>query len=60
MPFGLTFQDLKATFTTTPILVHLDFIKAFYMEIDVLDFTLGDVLLQMGEDEKLYLVAFYS
>ena len=54
------FQDLKAAFTTAPILVHPDFVKAFYLETDASDFALRVVLSQMGVDKKLYLVAFYS
>ncbi len=52
-----TFEDLKATFTTAPILMHVDFMKAFY---DASDFALGVVLSQMDNDEKLHRVAFYS
>jgi hypothetical protein len=51
------FQDLKATFTTTPILVHPDFSKLFYMASD---FALGAVLSQEGDGRRLYPVAFYS
>ena len=54
------FQDLKAAFTTAPILMHPDFTKAFYMETDASDFALGAVLSQMGKDEKFHPVAFYS
>ena len=54
------FQDLKAAFTTAPILVHPDFMKTFYLETNASDFALGVVLSQMGEDEKLHPIAFYS
>ena len=54
------FQDLKTAFTTAPILVHPNFAKAFYLDIDASDFALGAVLSQMGVDEKLHPVAFYS
>jgi len=48
------------TFTTALIWIHPDFTKAFYLEIDALDFTLGGVFSQMGKDEKLHPIAFYS
>jgi hypothetical protein len=54
------FQDLKASFTTAPILVHSDFSKPFYMETDALDFALGIVLFQEGDGRRLHPVAFYS
>jgi hypothetical protein len=54
------FQDLKATFTTAPILVHPDFSKPFYMETNALDFAMGAVLSQEGEGRRLHLVAFCS
>jgi len=54
------FQELKLAFTTAPILVHTDFIKAFYLETDASYFALGAVLSQMGKDDKLHPVAFYS
>jgi hypothetical protein len=43
-----------------PILVHPDFTKAFYLETNASDFASGAVLLQMGVDEKLHSIAFYS
>lgn len=54
------FEELKLAFTTAPILVHPDFTKAFYLETDASDFALGAVLSQMGNDNKLHPVAFYS
>ena len=53
------FQDLKTTFTTAPILIHLDFVKAFYLETDASHFALRAILLQMDVDKKLHPVAFY-
>jgi hypothetical protein len=54
------FQNLKATFLTTPILIHSDFSKPFYMETNASDFALGAVLSQEGDGRRLHLVAFYS
>lgn len=48
-----------ALFATIPILLHLDFIKALYIQIYAFKFALGVVLLQMGEYKMLHLVAFY-
>jgi hypothetical protein len=54
------FQDLKAIFTTTPILVHPDFSKPFNMETDASDFALGAVLSQEGDGRWFHPVVFYS
>ena len=54
------FQNLKMAFTTAPILMHLDFAKAFYLETNASDFALGAILLQMEVNKKLHPVAFYS
>ena len=51
---------MKMAFIIAPILVHPDFTKAFYLEIDASDFALGAVLSQMDEDKELHQVAFYS
>lgn len=40
-------------------LIHLDFFKLFYMKTDASDFALEVVLLHMGEERRLDLVAFY-
>jgi hypothetical protein len=50
------FQDLKATFTIAPILVHPDFSKPFYIETDTSDFALGAMLSQEGDERKFHLV----
>lgn len=54
------FQDLKKAFTTAPIFIHPNSAKGFYLEADASNFVLGAVLLQMGVDEKLHPIAFYS
>lgn len=55
-----TLQNLKMAFITTLILVHLDFTKAFCLAADASNFALGAVHSQMGVDEKLHPVVFYS
>ena len=47
-------------FTIAPILIHLDFAKAFYLETDASNFALEAILSQMDVDKKLHPVAFYS
>ena len=57
---GESILDLKTAFTTALILVHANFAKDFYLESDASDFALGAVLSQMGVDEKLHPITFYS
>jgi len=47
------FQILKKVFTTAPILIHSDFSKSFFMEVDALDFVLVAVLSQPRGSRKL-------
>lgn len=54
-----SFEALKTSFIFAPILYYLDFFKIFFIEIDILDFAIGDVLLQIRANDKLYLLAFY-
>jgi hypothetical protein len=39
------FQSLQASFTTTPLLIHVNPSKPFVLETDVFDFALGAILL---------------
>ena len=45
------FQDLKIAFTTTPILIHLDFSKPFFFESYASNYAIEVVLSQKEEDE---------
>jgi hypothetical protein len=54
------FQDLKIAFTTTPILIHPNFLKPFFLENDASDYLLGAVLSQKGKNEQLYFITFHS
>ena len=56
----MAFKSLKRAFTSAPILAHVDPEKPFIIEADTLDFALGSILSQQGNDEKLHLVAFHS
>jgi hypothetical protein len=55
----LAFHKLKRRFTTTPILGHFDPKKVCMVETDTSDFTLGAVLSQKGDNERLHPVAFH-
>jgi hypothetical protein len=48
------FETLKKAFTSTPILVHAGSSKPFFLEVDALDFALGSVLSQYGENGRLH------
>lgn len=54
-----TFYNLNTTFTTSPILTHLDFSKSFFMETNASYFALREILSQ-GGDGKVHPIAFYS
>jgi hypothetical protein len=51
---------LKASFTTTPLLIHVDPSKPFVLETDAFGFALGVVFSQLGEDNFLHLIGFHS
>jgi hypothetical protein len=54
------FETLKKAFTSTPILVHADSLKPFFLEADASDFALGSVLSQYGEDGRLHPIVYHS
>jgi hypothetical protein len=54
------FDSLKKAFFSAPILIHVDFTKPFFLEIDAPDYALRAILSQYGDDGHLYLLAFYS
>ncbi len=51
---------MKASFTTTPFLIHVNRSKPFVLETDVFDFVVGAMLSQLGEKNLLHLVDFHS
>jgi hypothetical protein len=54
------FIKLKQQFTSAPVLAHFDPARPVIMETDVSDFTLGAVLSQYDDENRLHPVAFYS
>ncbi|KAL2104482.1 hypothetical protein VUR80DRAFT_423 [Thermomyces stellatus] len=54
------FHDLKAKFTTAPLLRHFDPKKRTRVETDASKFAVAAVLSQQHEDKKWYPVAFWS
>jgi hypothetical protein len=54
------FMDLKARFTTAPILSHYSPKRQCIVEKDASDFALGAVLSQKGSDDKLHPIAYQS
>jgi len=54
------FDNLKTTFSIAPILMHVNFIKPFFLETNASDYAFGAILSQYGDDNHLNHVAFYS
>ena len=54
------FRELKERFTKEPVLAVLDLDKKMRMEVDVLDYAIGDVLSMECEDRRWRPVAFLS
>jgi len=54
------FEELKARFTTNPILITADPEKPLRVESDASDFATGAVLSMKCEDDKWRPCAFYS
>jgi hypothetical protein len=53
------FTELDEAFTSAPVLAHIDPEKPFTIEVGALDFALGSILSQPGEDGQLHLVVFH-
>jgi len=54
------FKELKKRFTTAPILAHFDPTKPVIIESDTSDSTLGAVLSQRDDENRLHQLAFHS
>ena len=53
------FDTLKRAFISAPVLYHFDLTKTAVVETNASDFALGAILLQKGDNGRLYPVAFY-
>ena len=66
MPFSWSqdaenaFHTIKEMFISTPVLLMPDPSKEFFLETDASNFAVGAVLLQLGGDELLHPVAYFS
>jgi len=54
------FNKLKKHYTTAPVLAHFNPTKLVILETDASDFTIGAVLSQHDEENRLHPVAFHS
>lgn len=54
------FRRLKHAFTTAPVLAHFDPVKKIHLEVDSSDWVSGGTLSQIGSDNLLHPVAFFS
>ncbi len=54
------FQYLKASFTTAPLLIHVDLSKPFVFEMNASNFALSAILSQPRKDNLFHLVGFRS
>ena len=54
------FETLKERITAEPVLIQPDLRKPLEIEVDLLGFARGAVLLQRGTDNKKHPITFYS
>jgi RNase H-like domain found in reverse transcriptase/Reverse transcriptase (RNA-dependent DNA polymerase)/Integrase zinc binding domain/Integrase core domain/Zinc knuckle/Aspartyl protease len=54
------FDKVRAILSTAPVLAMPDFTKEFTLSTDASGYAVGAVLEQMGEDDELHPVAYYS
>lgn len=55
-----SFDDLKKSFVTAPVLIHANPSMPYFIETDSSDYARGAVISQNGEDGKLHPIAFQS
>jgi len=58
--YQLAFERLKQRLTETSILLQMNLIKSFIIEINILNFAIDVYLLQLNDDDKLHSIAFHS
>ena len=56
----LAFEGLKKRVTSAPVLQHFDHTQKTYLKTDFSDYVIGGILSQMGKNDQLHPVAFYS
>jgi hypothetical protein len=54
------FWSLKASFTTTPLLIHVDPSRPFILEMNIFRFIIGVILSQFGNDNLFHRIDFHS
>jgi hypothetical protein len=54
------FQSLKASFMTTPLLIHTNLSKSFVLETNASNFALGVVFSQPKDNDLLHPIDFHS
>ncbi len=54
------FEYLRSAVTSSPVVIHPDVNKQFYLETDASEFAIGAVLLQKSSSDHLHPVAYYS
>jgi hypothetical protein len=55
-----TFQCLKTAFITASVLIHFDPDKKLYLEINASDYVIDGTISQIGDNNFLHSVAFFS
>ena len=58
--YQLIFKWLKQWLIEASILLQINFIKSFMIEIDTSNFAIDACLLQMNDDDKLHPITFHS
>jgi hypothetical protein len=54
------FQSLETSFMIAPLLIHANLSKPFVLETDASNFAIGAMFSQLGKNNLLHVVNFYS